>query len=110
MLGTAEEVRTTSWAMFSYELLHMDTPVLVDQQKTFIHQLSAETGCLLEYLTNAMANMDGCHESVKGIRVRLNDDDDDDANVVTIDYSVSDGKSSIGGRRNTHKKAQLDMI
>ena len=33
LLGTAGEVRTTSKVMFSYGLLHMDTPVMVDQQK-----------------------------------------------------------------------------
>ena len=37
------KVRMNSYATFSYGLLHMDTPVLVDQQKTYIRQLSADT-------------------------------------------------------------------
>ena len=33
MLGIAWEGRTNSYTMFVYELLYMDTPMLVDQQK-----------------------------------------------------------------------------
>ena len=33
MVDPAEEVRTNSKAMFSYQLLNVDTPMLVDQQK-----------------------------------------------------------------------------
>ena len=36
MLGTAGEVRTNSLATFSYGLLHMDTTVLVNQQRLAI--------------------------------------------------------------------------
>ena len=33
MLGITGEIRTNSWVMFSYGLLHMDTPVLAIQQR-----------------------------------------------------------------------------
>ena len=31
--------------MFSYGLLHMDTPVLANPAKIYIHQLCPDTGC-----------------------------------------------------------------
>ena len=31
LLGTAVKVKTTSWAMFSYRLLHVDELMLADQ-------------------------------------------------------------------------------
>ena len=40
--------------MFFFWLLHKDTPVLMDQQKTYIHQLCVDTGCHLENLPRAM--------------------------------------------------------
>ena len=44
MLGTTEEVGINPQAVFSHRLLHMDTPVLADQQTLiFIYQLCADT-------------------------------------------------------------------
>ena len=48
MLVTAAEVRTNSKETFSYGLLHLDTPLLADQQK--LHQLCVNTGCQQENL------------------------------------------------------------
>ena len=53
--------------MFSYGLLHMDTPVLADQQKTYIYQLCADLGYHLENLPRAMAERNEWQERVKGI-------------------------------------------
>ena len=50
MLSITVNVRTNSSATFSYELLHTDIPVLTDQQKTFLPQLYADTGCNIEDL------------------------------------------------------------
>ena len=50
---------------FSYGGLHMDTPVLADQQK--IHWLSADTGWCLDGLPRTMDYRDGWWERVKGI-------------------------------------------
>ena len=52
MLGTAGEVRTNSWAMFSYGLLHINPSVLVHQQKC------VDIGCHLEELPKVIANRD----------------------------------------------------
>ena len=40
-----------------YRLLHMDTPVLADQQK--LNQFYVDTGCHLEDLQRAMTDRDG---------------------------------------------------
>ena len=44
MQGTTGEVRTNSWLTLSCGLLHVDTPVLLYQEKV-IHQFGAHTGC-----------------------------------------------------------------
>ena len=38
MVGTARKIMVNIWMVFSYGLLHMDTPVLADQQElTYIN-------------------------------------------------------------------------
>ena len=59
MLGITEEVKKNSEVTFSYGLLHMDTPVLTSK---YLHQLCADTGCILENLLGAMGDKDGWHE------------------------------------------------
>ena len=57
MLGSTSEVRTNSWATFSYGLLHMDTTVLVDQQRIiFIRFLL--TWCHLKNIPRATTDKD----------------------------------------------------
>ena len=65
--------------MSFYRLLHMDTPVLTDQAKIYIHQLLANTGCCQEDLLRAMADRYGWKRDSKEsvMWVRLDDDDDD---------------------------------
>ena len=69
MLGIAGEIKMNSSAPFSHGLLHMDTPVLADQQKPYINQLCADTQYRLEdlldiwFLTGHISYMDiktGC--------------------------------------------------
>ena len=63
MQSTASETKTKSWAMFSYGLQHLDTPMLANQQKiTFIN-----TVCHLENFQGTMADMDRWWEKVKEI-------------------------------------------
>ena len=66
-----------------YGLLHMDTPVLPDLQKTYIHSFSADTGCRLEDLPRMMTDRDGC-ESGGGERefVLSTHLDNDDINMT----------------------------
>ena len=47
--------------------LHMDTSVLDDQQKIYIHQLWTDTWCRLEDLQSLMAKLDRLQEKVKWI-------------------------------------------
>ena len=49
MLGTAEEVKTSSYMTFSYGHASAGQPA-----KTYLHQLYADTGCRLEDLPRAM--------------------------------------------------------
>ena len=88
MLANAGEIWTKSWAKFSYASLLMDIPVLTDQQKPYIHQLWADTGCSLGDLPRAMLYRDRWweRERVKGIR---DDDDDDDDNDRDYSYETS---------------------
>ena len=37
----------------------MDTLAMADQQKTYINQLSADTGCRVEVIPRAMTDLDG---------------------------------------------------
>ena len=60
---TAGKVKLNWWAIFSYGLLNMDTPVLVND--TFIS--STNTGYRLEDLTSVMADRGKWQEKVKGI-------------------------------------------
>ena len=50
----------------------MDTPVLANHQKTYIHQLSADTGCRLEDLTIGMDDKRQSREST----ILAHDDDE----------------------------------
>ena len=54
--------------MFSYGLLHMDTPVLANQQ-IYIHQLCVDTECNLEDLQGTINDRDGWleRESVNSV-------------------------------------------
>ena len=61
MLGTTGEERSNSEATFSYGLLHIDAPLLVDQQK------HSPALCHLEDLPRAMIDRDGWQERVKEI-------------------------------------------
>ena len=55
--------------MFSYGFLHMDTPGLANQLKTYIHQLYADTGSHLEDLQRVMTNrIDDEKESRESMR------------------------------------------
>ena len=65
MLSIAGEVRINSLATFSCGLLHMDTPVLADQQNLIIHNLCVYTGCHLVDLTKEMANRNKWCEKLK---------------------------------------------
>ena len=53
--------------MFFYGPLNIDSPVLADQQKIYIHQLCADTGCSLEDLLGVIDDRDGWQERVKGL-------------------------------------------
>ena len=53
--------------MFSYGLLHIDMPVLVNQQKNYIHQFCLNSGCHLDDIPRVMANKDGWQERFKVI-------------------------------------------
>ena len=59
MQGIVGEVRMNSLATFSDGLLHMDTPMWGDLQKTYVHQLCVDTGCKLEDLPWVMSNSNG---------------------------------------------------
>ena len=65
MLGTDKEEKTKSWATFSYGLIYIDTPVLVDQRKlTFISfaQLLVVMEGLGKYREDLTISMDGKKE------------------------------------------------
>ena len=66
MLGTDRQVRTTLQATFSSPT-HSHTSVS-QPAKTYIHQLYADTGFLLQNLPKVMADKDKWLERVKGIR------------------------------------------
>ena len=51
---------------YNYGLLYMDTPVLADQNKTYVHQLSVDTACCLQDLLGVMTNWNGYWERVEG--------------------------------------------
>ena len=57
MLDTAREVRTNAQVTFSHGLLHMDSPVLIDQQG-----LDTSAQCNLKDLPRAMDDKDGERE------------------------------------------------
>ena len=57
---------------FSYGPLHVDDPVLVDQQKLACRQLCADTGCSLEDLPGAMDHRDGWRERERVRKIRAN--------------------------------------
>ena len=57
--------------------------MLTDQQKNYIHQLSADTGCCLDDLLKAMAVEMGGELKGSILSVHLHDDDDNDMCVRT---------------------------
>ena len=57
MSDTAGDVRMNSEVMLSFGLPHLDSPVLVNQQR-HIHQLFVYTGCHLEDLPITVTNRD----------------------------------------------------
>ena len=60
-MGTVKGVIRNSWTKFSYRLLHMDAPLLANQQN--VHQLHTEGGCRLEDLPGGMNGRDELQES-----------------------------------------------
>ena len=68
--GTAGEVRTNSWAMFYYGLLHMDISVLVDYKG--LHQLCANTKCSPEELPRMMVERHVVRESLLRAKGKYN--------------------------------------
>ena len=58
----------------------MDTRVLVHQQKTYIHQLCADTGYNFEDLSKAMTDTEKWWETAESMPLARHDDDDDDDN------------------------------
>ena len=76
VLCTAGEVRANLEMTFPYGIPHMDTLVLADQQKPYIHLLCTDTGCHQEDLLRAKAIRDRWRESV--LSACFDDDDDDD--------------------------------
>ena len=59
MLGTAGEIRTNSLAMFSYELLHMDTPLLADQLRLTLTNSVQTLDTILKDLPRGNTSGDG---------------------------------------------------
>ena len=54
--------------MFSYGLLHMDTPVLANKQRLTLYQLCTDTRCSLEdLLSGEMDDRDGWWERVNEV-------------------------------------------
>ena len=62
--GIAEKFKINSFVIFSYRLLHMNIPVMADQQK-FSHQICAETGCHLQDFSRVMTNRDRWWEKIQ---------------------------------------------
>ena len=61
---------------FSYGPIHMDEPVL-DNQETYLQQFCTDRRCSLEDLPGAMDDEDDWQETVREIHAQLDDDDDD---------------------------------
>ena len=58
MLGNAGEVRTNTLETFSYGFLHMDAPVLADQQRLIHIKFLVDTECSLKDLPESMDDKD----------------------------------------------------
>ena len=82
ILGNAGELRTS----VLLRNLHMDTPILADQQKN-IHQLSADTGCCLEVLLSVMTDRDKWLGESRESMLSAQFDDDNDEFVFLLLWS-----------------------
>ena len=90
MWVTASEVRTNSKEMFSYELLHMDMPVLGDQQK-LMEGCKEDVPRLMDYHPSISVHplgMDDERESGNPVLSTCIDDDKDDENIKFKNVSV----------------------
>ena len=65
---------------FSHGLLHMDTPALGDEERTYIHQLCGDTGCSLK--DQPTPRDDRGRESENFMQSAGLDDKDDDKVVI----------------------------
>ena len=76
MWGTDGNERMNLWAIFSYGLLYMDTPVLADQQRlTYISSVQTVDAAKRTFLEWWIIGIDSKRDSVQSTQLDIDDDD-----------------------------------